>query len=126
MVVHSKAPPKMETLTVCFNCGKETTVPFKPTQGRPVLCRECFQEEDLGVVCVAEVVGVTSTQKCSALLPKASAFGGDHGIGCKFQGQINSRPVIILNSVWQGFNSPTPTMHRSPPPASSHSSKAAP
>ena len=27
-----------------FGCGKETTVPFKPTQGRPVFCRECFQQ----------------------------------------------------------------------------------
>lgn len=35
--------PKVETRTVCSQCGKETTVPFKPTQGRPVLCRECFQ-----------------------------------------------------------------------------------
>jgi CxxC-x17-CxxC domain-containing protein len=23
----------------------ETTVPFKPTQGRPVLCRACFQQQ---------------------------------------------------------------------------------
>jgi hypothetical protein len=23
----------------------ETTVPFKPTQGRPVLCRQCFQSK---------------------------------------------------------------------------------
>jgi CxxC-x17-CxxC domain-containing protein len=29
---------------VCSQCGKETTVPFRPTQGRPVLCRECFRE----------------------------------------------------------------------------------
>jgi CxxC-x17-CxxC domain-containing protein len=28
---------------VCTTCGVETTVPFKPTQGRPVLCRSCFQ-----------------------------------------------------------------------------------
>jgi CxxC-x17-CxxC domain-containing protein len=34
---------KVETKTMCSNCGKETTVPFKPTQGRPVYCRECFQ-----------------------------------------------------------------------------------
>jgi hypothetical protein len=27
----------------CSACGKETTVPFKPTQGRPVFCKECFQ-----------------------------------------------------------------------------------
>lgn len=34
---------KVETRTVCSACGRETTVPFKPTQGRPVFCRECFQ-----------------------------------------------------------------------------------
>jgi CxxC-x17-CxxC domain-containing protein len=33
---------KVETMTVCSQCGRETTVPFKPTQGRPVYCRECF------------------------------------------------------------------------------------
>jgi CxxC-x17-CxxC domain-containing protein len=34
---------RVETRTTCSQCGKETTVPFRPTQGRPVLCRECFQ-----------------------------------------------------------------------------------
>ncbi len=36
---------KVETRTMCSACGKETTVPFKPTQGRPVFCRECFQSK---------------------------------------------------------------------------------
>jgi CxxC-x17-CxxC domain-containing protein len=35
---------RVETRAVCSQCGKETTVPFKPTQGRPVLCRDCFQQ----------------------------------------------------------------------------------
>jgi CxxC-x17-CxxC domain-containing protein len=35
---------RSETRTTCSQCGKETTVPFKPTQGRPVFCRECFQQ----------------------------------------------------------------------------------
>ena len=34
-----------ETRTTCSECGTETTVPFKPTQGRPVLCRSCFQKQ---------------------------------------------------------------------------------
>lgn len=34
---------RTETRTTCSACGVETTVPFKPTQGRPVLCRSCFQ-----------------------------------------------------------------------------------
>lgn len=26
----------------CSECGKETTVPFKPAEGRPVYCKECY------------------------------------------------------------------------------------
>jgi CxxC-x17-CxxC domain-containing protein len=36
-----------ETRTTCSACGTETTVPFKPTQGRPVLCRSCFQKQQV-------------------------------------------------------------------------------
>lgn len=28
---------------VCSECGCDTKVPFKPTEGKPVYCRECFQ-----------------------------------------------------------------------------------
>jgi CxxC-x17-CxxC domain-containing protein len=38
------SPMRSETKTNCSQCGKETTVPFRPTQGRPVFCRECFQQ----------------------------------------------------------------------------------
>lgn len=34
---------RTETRTQCSACGVDTTVPFKPTQGRPVFCRSCFQ-----------------------------------------------------------------------------------
>jgi CxxC-x17-CxxC domain-containing protein len=40
----SPSPVRSETKTTCSQCGKETTVPFRPTQGRPVYCRECFQQ----------------------------------------------------------------------------------
>ena len=36
---------RVETHAICSQCGKETTVPFRPTQGRPVFCRECFREK---------------------------------------------------------------------------------
>ena len=29
---------------VCSDCGKETTVPFKPIQGRPVYCSDCYRK----------------------------------------------------------------------------------
>ena len=28
---------------VCADCGGSATLPFRPTQGRPVYCRECFK-----------------------------------------------------------------------------------
>jgi CxxC-x17-CxxC domain-containing protein len=33
---------RIETHVICSGCGSNTTVPFKPTQGRPVMCRTCF------------------------------------------------------------------------------------
>ena len=41
---------RTETRTQCSDCGIETTVPFKPTQGRPVLCRQCFQLKNRAAV----------------------------------------------------------------------------
>lgn len=37
----------VETRVSCSECGAETTVPFKPTNGRPVLCRVCFQRRPM-------------------------------------------------------------------------------
>jgi CxxC-x17-CxxC domain-containing protein len=33
-----------ETVVTCAVCGVLTSVPFKPRQGRPVLCRSCFEK----------------------------------------------------------------------------------
>lgn len=34
--------PKQLFDAMCSQCGRATQVPFQPTSGRPVLCRECF------------------------------------------------------------------------------------
>ena len=36
-------PREMHKAT-CADCGNECEVPFKPTEGRPVYCRDCFQK----------------------------------------------------------------------------------
>ncbi|MFH8080778.1 MAG: CxxC-x17-CxxC domain-containing protein [Candidatus Aenigmatarchaeota archaeon] len=36
-------PKKMYKAT-CSDCGKETKVPFKPKEDRPVYCKECYQK----------------------------------------------------------------------------------
>lgn len=35
--------PREEHEATCAECGQQTTVPFKPTGSRPVLCRDCFR-----------------------------------------------------------------------------------
>lgn len=30
---------------VCAACGKETTLPFKPSGDRPVYCRDCYKPQ---------------------------------------------------------------------------------
>ncbi|TAJ44453.1 CxxC-x17-CxxC domain-containing protein [Methanofollis fontis] len=37
----SRGPREMHK-AVCSDCGKECEVPFKPTEGRPVYCRDCL------------------------------------------------------------------------------------
>lgn len=32
----------------CSNCGKECQVPFRPTNGKPVYCSECFEKMNGG------------------------------------------------------------------------------
>ena len=33
---------RIEVSVLCAQCGQQTTVPFYPSQGRPVYCRSCF------------------------------------------------------------------------------------
>ncbi len=40
--MNSTAPPATRTTVTCSKCGKPATVPFTPTPGRPVFCRDCF------------------------------------------------------------------------------------
>ena len=40
----SSGPREMHKAT-CSECGKECEVPFKPTQGKPVFCKECFSKK---------------------------------------------------------------------------------
>lgn len=66
---------RTETRTTCSVCGVETTVPFRPTQGRPVLCRSCFQTNRSSTA-VAELSAITELGKMEAGISTAegSAF----------------------------------------------------
>ena len=81
---------RTETRTRCSECGVDTTVPFKPTQGRPVFCRSCFQMKRVpaAVAIVAGLDDVSSTGEQTmaaatvesiANAPAAALSAGDAG-----------------------------------------------
>jgi CxxC-x17-CxxC domain-containing protein len=41
---------RIEVAVNCARCGASTTVPFFPSQGRPVYCRSCFLEMNPSVL----------------------------------------------------------------------------
>lgn len=40
-----RGPREMHSAT-CDKCGKQCEVPFKPTEGKPIFCDECFKKND--------------------------------------------------------------------------------
>ena len=40
----SRGPREMHDVT-CSECGAQTQVPFKPTEGRPVFCKDCYMKK---------------------------------------------------------------------------------
>jgi CxxC-x17-CxxC domain-containing protein len=69
---------RTETRTTCSECGIETTVPFKPTQGRPVLCRQCFQNKrDTGAI-VASPSPEVQEAIAGVPMPPSVVPGGAH------------------------------------------------
>ena len=68
---------RTETRTLCSDCGIETTVPFKPTQGRPVLCRQCFKAKRPPNVASQETVAATAQLVAAA--PQGPPPSADRG-----------------------------------------------
>jgi len=52
---------------ICGNCQRETYVPFKPTTGKPVLCKDCFIAQRYG----------TGQQPAGGVKPASSGSGSE-------------------------------------------------
>jgi CxxC-x17-CxxC domain-containing protein len=70
---------RTETRTECSDCGVVTTVPFKPTQGRPVLCRQCFKNKRPPTETV--VATVNAVAEIVASVPAAELGQGSAELG---------------------------------------------
>lgn len=40
----NRGPREMHDVT-CSECGAQTQVPFKPADGRPVFCKDCYMKK---------------------------------------------------------------------------------
>jgi len=41
---YGNSSPRRMFSVICSDCGKETEVPFEPSQGRPVYCSDCYRK----------------------------------------------------------------------------------
>jgi len=45
---NQQRPARPMFAVICFDCGKDTEIPFKPSGDRPVYCKECFARRRSG------------------------------------------------------------------------------
>jgi hypothetical protein len=75
----------------------QTTVPFKPTQGRPVLCRHCFQLRNR-----SGSPAPATTETNSVLLTEASADGDGRVLSqtaAQVAAAVMASPASLVSSV---------------------------
>jgi CxxC-x17-CxxC domain-containing protein len=81
---------RTETRTQCSECGIETTVPFKPTQGRPVLCRQCYKNNMTALPAAAEAASASAPQTASTSSPAPIAGTSPVPVAAEFAPAISS------------------------------------
>ena len=87
------APGEGKFKAVCSSCGKDTTVPFEPEEGRPVYCKDCIAKIKSG-----ELQPVKGTRK-EALKPQSQSFAVLAGLGIEFAPEANAlhKPLYKKN-----------------------------
>lgn len=87
---------RTETRTKCSSCGVETTVPFKPTQGRPVLCRSCFQLKRVPAAVAAVAQMDSSAGKVAAAVEQVLPTNGEAIQPSTVHEMIAEAPVAVV------------------------------
>jgi CxxC-x17-CxxC domain-containing protein len=87
---------RTETRTECSECGVQTTVPFKPTQGRPVLCRQCFQIKNKAAAAASASASAEITQPSIVDLPSDATAVALTAASAESNGQILSADAAVL------------------------------
>jgi len=89
---------RTETRTKCSACGVETTVPFKPTQGRPVLCRSCFQSKRVPTA-VATVLETPAEQVSRQSAALEGMIAGQENAAAPALQAVAEAPLAVVTDV---------------------------
>ena len=91
---------RTETRTQWSECGVETTVPFKPTQGRPVFCRSCFQLKRVpaAIATVAGLDPVPGTIEATIAGLNSSGATGQGSMSASIVESIAGMPAAAMAS----------------------------
>jgi CxxC-x17-CxxC domain-containing protein len=99
--MYENRAPREEFDVTCAECGKATTVPFKPSGTRPVLCRECFSKN--------RPAGGSGPRSFGDRPPRRDNFGGGGGAGGDRQMfDTTSPPRAATSSAATASAAPTP------------------
>ncbi|HLE96264.1 MAG TPA: CxxC-x17-CxxC domain-containing protein [Candidatus Thermoplasmatota archaeon] len=71
----TSANPRPNVPVTCSGCGAATTVPFTPTPGRPVYCRDCFAKKGPSMDRHGPPRGAFPGAAATAMRPQPSAPG---------------------------------------------------
>ncbi len=81
--------------TVCEDCNTSTTLPFQPTQGKPVYCRPCFKARRQGI---SPAAGEDSSQFAQSAPPRS-----------EYKPAVDSAPVGDVTFSQMSLNATTKT-----------------
>jgi CxxC-x17-CxxC domain-containing protein len=73
MMATDGSRPRIQVEVECAECGIQTTVPFLPTQGRPVLCRDCFVRAQVTAQVTTPVTASTCAKPTVKYVPPTAA-----------------------------------------------------
>ena len=109
---------RTETRTQCSECGIDTTVPFKPTQGRPVLCRQCFQARTRTATAetVSALTEASTNSGGQTLSPAAALVAAVSMASASASSSVSSAGDLASIRPAQASSTRSPSPTRSAPP----------
>ena len=92
---NEQRPLRQMYAVVCFECGKDTEIPFKPSGDRPVYCQECFAKRKG----LAPKVSASKPQAFSIAQPSSPLPAEVKPVASKKKSAVAKKPIAKKKTV---------------------------